>query len=229
MNAEAEKAERERSVFEAFIQESGIPINPESVESCRPPKPDILCLHGSEGHVAFELVEVCDPNIAQTTSVIGKEGGVRFVRGSDPSLDVLRKKLKKTYKSEYPIELICYQDGRTISPDAVILAAIYPLISINNGQFRRIWLLGNKCHLVWPREPNLGDESPCGDDGMKSLALTDDELWALSSAVDTTLLSIQEKINAETSDDIKCHFKSDADKLLRVLKKIRDTLNSVSQ
>jgi hypothetical protein len=149
MNAEVEKAEREKRVFQEFIKKSGLPINPESVESCKPPKPDIICFHESEGYVAFELVEVCDPNIAKAISALRNEGGVRYIRGSDPSLDVIRKKFTKPYNSEYPIELLCYQDGRTVSPDASIRDAVDRLISMNNGKFRRIWLLGDKCESVW--------------------------------------------------------------------------------
>jgi hypothetical protein len=151
MNAKAEKAERERRVFQDFIQKSGLPISPESVESRECPEPDILCVHESEGRIAFELVEICDPHIAKTLSALGKTGGVGFIRGTDTTSEQLQKKFTKPYKSEYPIELLCYQAGRTISPDAVIRDAIRQVISsMNNGKFRRIWLLGDKCDLVWP-------------------------------------------------------------------------------
>ena len=74
----------------------------------------------------------------------------RFVRSADPSRDVLRKKLKKKYHTEYPVELLCYTAGRTISPDDVILAEIRLLIEANSGEFRRVWLFADRCHLVWP-------------------------------------------------------------------------------
>ena len=54
MNRAAEKAERERCVFQKFIKMSKLPIVPESVESRPPPEPDILCLDAGEGRIAFE-------------------------------------------------------------------------------------------------------------------------------------------------------------------------------
>jgi hypothetical protein len=111
MNAEVDKAKREKRVFQDFIKKSGLSINRKSVESCNLPNPDILCLHESEGYVAFELVEVCDPNIAKAISALRNDGGVLYIRGSDPSLDVLRKKFTKPYNSEYPIELLCTKTG----------------------------------------------------------------------------------------------------------------------
>ena len=158
MNTEAEKAARERRVVQTliknqtFIEKSRLQICSGSVEGCKPPKPDILCCEKKGGKVAFELVEICAEDIARVTSAIGKEevGEVVYVRSRDPSRDVLHNKLKKRYQTEYPIELLCYTSGRIISPDIVILEAIRPIIDMDNGQFRRIWLLGDRCHLVWP-------------------------------------------------------------------------------
>jgi len=152
MNTEAAKAERERLVFEAFIKKSGLQINPESIQQPKGrSKPDIVCYcQKKEGKVAFELVEICDENLGRKISAIRGSGGVEYVRSRDPSWEVLRKKLKKRYQTEYPVELLCYVSGRTISPDIVILDRIRPMIDMDNGQFRRVWLLGDQCHLVWP-------------------------------------------------------------------------------
>jgi hypothetical protein len=148
MNGAAEKAERERRVFQTFITTGKLPIAPETVESRPPPEPDILCLHAEEGHIAFELVEICEEMLARKLSAIDKEE-FGFVRSQDPSRLVLRKKLRKNYRTGHPVELLCYVD-RSLSADSQILATIRPMIDMNNGQFRRIWLLGDECHLVWP-------------------------------------------------------------------------------
>jgi hypothetical protein len=71
------------------------------------------------------------------------------VRSSGPSWEVLRKKLKKQYQTEYQVELLCYTAGRTVDADDGIIEKIRRLIDMNTGQFRRIWLLGDQCHLVW--------------------------------------------------------------------------------
>jgi hypothetical protein len=143
---EAEKAARERGVFHDFIKKKpGSPINPESVESRCTPEPDILCFQENEGNVAFELVEICDPDIAR---IIAKGGGSLWT--SDPTQNEIRKKLKKNYQTEYPVELLCYTDGKTVSWDQLIKEEIWRLIDmVGNGQFRRIWLLGDQCHLVF--------------------------------------------------------------------------------
>src|ERR1700730_6680345 len=66
---EANKAARERAIFHIFIEKKpGLRINPESVESCCPPKPDILCFQENEGNVAFELAEICAPDIAHNST-----------------------------------------------------------------------------------------------------------------------------------------------------------------
>jgi hypothetical protein len=148
MNGAAEKAERERRVFQTFITTGKLPIAPETVESRPPPEPDILRLHAEEGHIAFELVEICEERLARKLSAIDKEE-FGFVRSQDPTRLVLRKKLRKNYRTGHPIELLCYVD-RSLSADSQILATIRPMIDMNNGQFRRIWLLGDECRLVWP-------------------------------------------------------------------------------
>jgi hypothetical protein len=141
---EAEKAARERAVFHDFIKKKpGSRINPESVESRCPPEPDILCFQENEGNVAFELAEICAQDIACT---IAQGGG--FLWTSDTSRKI-REKLKKNYQTENPVELLCYTDGRTVSWDQLIKEEIRPLIDMDNGQFRRIWLLGDQCHLVF--------------------------------------------------------------------------------
>jgi hypothetical protein len=148
MNRAAEKADRERCVFQTFMRTGKLPIVPESVESRPPPEPDILCLDAGEGRIAFELVEICEEGLARKLSAIGKEE-FGFVRSQDPSWWVLRKKLRKSYRTGHPVELLCYVD-KSLSADSQILATIRPMIDMNNGQFRRIWLLGDECHLVWP-------------------------------------------------------------------------------
>lgn len=57
---EKDKSKIELAVFNSFIEASGLPIIPNSIEKTDPPAPDILCEHESEGKIAFELVELID-------------------------------------------------------------------------------------------------------------------------------------------------------------------------
>lgn len=59
------KSKRELAVFARFISISALPIDPEAVESRKPPEPDILCQHATDGSVAFELTELINHDFVQ--------------------------------------------------------------------------------------------------------------------------------------------------------------------
>ena len=157
MNTEATKKERERLVFEAFIKKSGLQINHESIQQPKGrSKPDIVCWQENEGKIAFELTEICDEAVARVTSTIKGSDQPVYIRGSDPTWKA-REKLKKRYETEYPVELLCYTAGRTISPGDLVRDKIRSMAEMDNGQFRRIWLLlasqgqqRDLIYLVWP-------------------------------------------------------------------------------
>ena len=88
-------------------------IDRNSVEKRSPPEPDILCTLQSEGTVAFELVEMCDPQLAKSIAT-ASDG---YLRTSDPSANIISKKLRKKYETDAPIELLCYTAGRIVTPE----------------------------------------------------------------------------------------------------------------
>ena len=53
-----QQTDRELEVFGRFISIAGLPIDPDSVQKCDPPAPDILCHHDTDGPVTFELAEL---------------------------------------------------------------------------------------------------------------------------------------------------------------------------
>lgn len=143
MNTEQEKAKNEIQVFLDFIACLNLQIDNASVEKRNPPEPDILCRHLEEGLIAFELVELCDSNIA---SAINKRNppAVDCFYTSDPSIEVITKKMLKKYQSAYLIELLCYTNDRLVTPDDVIIPTIIPYLECNSGQFRRVWFFGKE-------------------------------------------------------------------------------------
>lgn len=146
MASENIKGEIEVAVFKRFLVASQLSIDPDSVEKRSPPEPDILCMHQSEGKIAFELVEMCDPRLAKSI-VVANDG---YLRTSDPSASIISKKLRKSYATDAPIELLCYTAGRIVTPDNVILPTIKPYLRSWRHTFRRAWLLGRKeIHVVW--------------------------------------------------------------------------------
>lgn len=66
MASEREKGEAEVALFPRFLEALGLPIDRSSIEKRAPPEPDILCAHQTEGKIAFELVELCDPRLAKS-------------------------------------------------------------------------------------------------------------------------------------------------------------------
>lgn len=63
-----EQARHERLIFERFALRAGIPFEPGSIVSQRPPRPDIVYTTPSGEGREFELVEILDEGVAQSTS-----------------------------------------------------------------------------------------------------------------------------------------------------------------
>lgn len=148
MGNEALKGQRELAVFSDFVRLSGLPVDMTSVQKMLPPQPDLLCQLGEET-VAFELVELCDPNIARMLADPLRPGN-EYVRTSDPSGWIVRNKLRKSYDTTHPIELLCFTDGRVITPPDVILPTIRPYLGSFDHVFRRAWLLSEDLvTVVW--------------------------------------------------------------------------------
>lgn len=146
MASEQIKGKTEVDIFLRFLKVSQLPISPASVEKRSPPAPDILCTHRSEGQIAFELVEMCDSNVAKSIAAASD----RYLRTSDPSPRIIFKKLRRKYRTDAPIELLCYTAGRIVTPDSHIALAMRPYLRSWRNVFRRVWLLGRKgVHLVW--------------------------------------------------------------------------------
>ena len=155
MTAEQTKASREIQVFLEFLQKSKLPIDRDSVENRKPPEPDILCRHSEQGFVAFELVELCDAEIAKTVAENHRAGGIKaeFMWNADSTERIICEKLEKKYETAYPIELLCYTAARLITPDDVIIPTVQHVIELRGlGRFRRVWLLGEEaCQIISER------------------------------------------------------------------------------
>lgn len=146
MSSENEKGEIEKNIFQDFLKRSGLPINPDTVEKRAPPEPDILCQRADGTFVAIELVEICDSNLAKAIS----RADSHYIRTTDPSQDVIERKLTKNYTAQHDIELLCYLGGRVVTPDDCVIPNITPLFQNGDHVFKRVWLLGNKgIYLIW--------------------------------------------------------------------------------
>ena len=69
-----------------------------------------------------------------------------YSRLTDPTLERLRKKFRKEYTSEHPVELLMYTEIDLLFPDSTWRPTVEPFIveNLNTSPFRRVWLF--KCN-----------------------------------------------------------------------------------
>lgn len=149
MDSESEKAREEREAFQRFVERSKTSHDWLSIESRKPKEPDLLCLHRETGSVAFELVRICDPNIAKILAAGDEAHQIGFFTG-DPSERIIRNKLTKTYVTPHPMELLIYSEGVVITPDDVIIPTILPWFNAMSHSFRRAWFMSEMAvRCIW--------------------------------------------------------------------------------
>ncbi len=137
------KAETEREVFWQFVQALGWPSSREAIVSGMKGQPDII-YSGFEHKISFELTEICSGEVAKAIGDID-EGGFWMVGTSDPTKNRLDAKRNKVYESEYPVDLVCYWNMRTASPDWFVRQQIAQ--SLKNHEmptFKHVWCAGEQ-------------------------------------------------------------------------------------
>lgn len=150
MTALTPKQQNEQSAFTKFAERLGTRHEWLTISSRPEPEPDLLCIHSKDGPIAFEVVSLTDPLIAQIQAA-----GINAYQGafttSDPSERIIRKKLHRRYKTDADrIELLVYTDGQLITPDNAIIPTILPWFDAIEHQFQRIWFMGElETRRVW--------------------------------------------------------------------------------
>ena len=140
----SDQSELELRVFAEFVERSNVPVLLDSIESRPPPEPDIRCELRGEGPVAFELKELCDPNIAKACADLRKSGSEdpQYLRPGDPVSRISKKARSKQYKTGSPVELLLYTNGRMVLPPNVSLPKIRRCFGGTHHQYRRVWFMG---------------------------------------------------------------------------------------
>lgn len=153
MNHQEAQEREELDAFRYFAEHFRPDIMLKSIEKREPPEPDILCCVRDEGYVAFEVVSFTNPEIRREVAHLLKhpEGsGKNYMRLAGPvdvdlqgKPNVLQRKLAKTYKTEYPIELLCYAMEQLIQPPDVVVPTMKVWFENdpNTGPFRHIWYM----------------------------------------------------------------------------------------
>ena len=144
-----QKQANEQAAFAKFARNMGMESMWLSMSSRPEPEPDLLCVHVSDGRIAFELVSLTDPAIAQVQAA-GEKARQDAFSTSDPSERIIRNKLCKKYTtSAKRIELLVYTAGQIITPDDAIIPTIRPWLEVTTNPFSRVWFRGERttCHL----------------------------------------------------------------------------------
>jgi hypothetical protein len=92
------KAAREHRIFGQFCQTARIQLKPGSIESRKPPEPDVRCVILEQTYYA-ELVEITDESLARNLNQSLKTGGWVFFT-SGPSVQSTRRKVSKSVRDE---------------------------------------------------------------------------------------------------------------------------------
>lgn len=144
MGTEEHKGKVELAVFREFVERCPLAIDLGSIQKCAgESEPDILCQLSPGEVVAFEMVEICASDVARNT-LKAKSSSTAAFWSSDPTAAIVRKKLRKTYRTAHPVELLCYTNGRVVTPDGEIREQLVRWVNAIDGPFRRVWLLGEQ-------------------------------------------------------------------------------------
>lgn len=108
------KETHEREVFFEFASAAGLVLDHGTVESCKPPEPDIRCMVDGQA-VYFELGRLLDHGMQRLKLRMLRGYTFSNVDAEDvrlPEREVLRRKLEKEYvASGTPIDLVLYYDN----------------------------------------------------------------------------------------------------------------------
>ena len=144
------KQQNEQLAFKRFSQRLGTASVWVRVSSRPEPEPDLLCIHAEDGPIAFELVGLTDPTIAEI-QMAGPKARTDAFYTSDPSERIVLNKLHKKYETTADhIELLIYTNGQIITTDDVIIPTVLPLFDIIAHPFKRIWFMGEcETYCLW--------------------------------------------------------------------------------
>jgi hypothetical protein len=150
MGAPNSKQQSEQAAFSRFTERLGTQSDWINVSNRQPPEPDLLCVHIEHGPIAFELVSLTDPAIAEIQAAGAKALQSAFST-SDPSERIIKDKLHKEYVTDgHHIELLIFTEGQLITPDDVIIPTILPWFDAIPHPFKRAWFMGEfRTFFLW--------------------------------------------------------------------------------
>jgi hypothetical protein len=163
LNREEQKALRERTIFAQFAEVAGLQVEPASITSERPPKPDVSCLIEGEPHY-FEMCEVTDEGLAAriTQSIKTMSITAGFFRQDGPLLKVLEDKAQKDYETnEGKLELLIYYDRQSSPPNGGLRESTQRQLhliakTMLSERWSRMWIYdANEHEVLWMADRSM--------------------------------------------------------------------------
>jgi hypothetical protein len=144
------KQQHEQDTFRKFASRMGTEHVWSDVISRPEPEPDLLCTHIADGPIAFELVSLTNPDIAEILATGSKARQEAFYT-SDPTGRIVRNKLGKKYKTTAQrIELLIYERDTITTDDESISKILQCVDAVDEHPFQRISFMGEEKTLcLW--------------------------------------------------------------------------------
>jgi len=132
------KQRDEQATFARFIQRLDSHNEWAGISSRPEPEPHLLCIHLTEGPIAFQLLSLTDPTIAE-------------IQAAPEALDhLIQNTFNKAYDTDaLHIELLLHTGNRITTPDDAIIPILTPLFESMPHPYKRVWFMGEQttCNL----------------------------------------------------------------------------------
>lgn len=144
MRDSKQQSEDELRIFELFVERSGLPVAPSSIEKRHPPEPDIRCIVEGEGEVGFELSLLCHEEVQSSIARslrTGEQGEFMWLPDAVTRICKKKRKQGKQYVAGYPIDLVLCSDGLVLPPSSAVPTIHYAFLD-DPAPFQRVWFMG---------------------------------------------------------------------------------------
>ena len=155
MRGEKEKVTYEKDVFLRFLSLVDIHVDKSTIRAGDPNKnePDIMCELIFGGSTGFELSRLTN----QTLMMVQKSRAPEkypYVRCGEDSWKQAKKKIRKRYSVDVPVNLLLYTEYPTSSSESYVKGVVKVLARSLNHQYAKIWFMGNDAATVIYEHPD---------------------------------------------------------------------------
>jgi hypothetical protein len=95
----------------------------------------------------YELGRLVDPELAKAINR-WEPRNAEYIRTSDPSAEIARRKIRKTYSVSFSVELLLYRANSIITPDDVVIPTLSPVCNVKHN-YTRVWYMGDGVEVLY--------------------------------------------------------------------------------